>query len=302
MSVKKYLETHTSSLAGKNVAVTGATGGLGRELCLDLASLGAHLILVNRSETKAKALEAEIAAQYPGTKITHVFADLEDIAAVRRAADALRAVGVDVLIHNAGAYDIPRHKCTTGLDNVFQIDFASPYFLTRELLPHMRERGGARVVAVGSVAHNYSKTDPADVDFSTRKASSKVYGNAKRYLMFSLYELFAHPDMVGDVTLSVVHPGITFTNITAHYPPVIFAIIKYPMKIIFPPVKKACLSLVRGVFEPCAYHEWIGPRIFDVWGYPQKRTLTTVTRAESAAIFATAEKSLDLCRSICYNN
>ena len=158
--------------------------------------------------------------------------------------------------------------------------------MTMELLPLLRERGG-RVIAVGSIAHDYSESDPDDVDFSTRERASRVYGNAKRYLMFSLYELFAGET---DATLSVVHPGITFTGITAHYPKVIFALIKHPMKVIFMRPKKAALSLLSGAYESCGYHEWIGPRFFNVWGLPRKKRLHTATAEESARIFRSAQR------------
>ena len=62
---------------------------------------------------------------------------------------------------------------------------------------------------------------------------------------FSLFELFRSEK---SVTLSVTHPGITFTNITAHYPKLIFAVIKHPMKVIFMKTDKASLSIVKGVF------------------------------------------------------
>ena len=74
---------------------------------------------------------------------------------VEKAAKELMELEVDVLIHNAGAYSIPRHKCKSGYDNVFQINFASPYYLTRRMMPYLRSKGG-RVVAVGSIAHRYS--------------------------------------------------------------------------------------------------------------------------------------------------
>ena len=105
--------------------------------------------------------------------------------------------------------------------------------------------------------------------------------------MFALYELFKNES---DVTLSVTHPGITFTNITAHYPRLIYAIIKHPMKIIFMKPRRAALSLVRGVFEPCGYCEWIGPRVFDVWGLPRKRTLSSCDASERAEIHRIAEE------------
>ena len=48
-------------------------------------------------------------------------------------------------------------------------------------MPGIEARGG-RIVAVSSIAHNYSEIDERDVDFSTRRKASIVYGNAKRYL------------------------------------------------------------------------------------------------------------------------
>ena len=136
---------------------------------------------------------------------------------------------------------------------------------------------GGRVVVVGSVAHNYSKIDPDDVDFSTRTAASKVYGNAKRYLMYALHELFREEE---GATLAVTHPGITFTNITAHYPPLIFALIKHPMKVIFMSPRRAALSIVRGVFEMSLYRTWIGPVLLDVWGLPRVKKLRTAKDEE----------------------
>ena len=283
MKFKAWLKKNTSSLVGKTVAVSGATGGIGRELCFYLASLGASLVLVNRSETRAKALGEEIISRYPDTKIDFITADMEDMSSVRRVADELLEKGIDILFLNAGAYSIPRHKCDTGYDNVFQINFVSPYYLARRLLPSIRERGG-RIVAVGSIAHRYSRTDAADIDFSTRKKASLVYGNSKRYLMCALPAL---AEKEGEIV--IVHPGITFTNITAHYPKFIFAIIKHPMKVVFMSVKKATLSILSGAFLSTSGDEWIGPRLFDVWGLPKRKKLK-LSDDEAERIKAAAEE------------
>ncbi len=280
----KWLDKHTSSLQGKTVAVTGTTGGLGKELCRCLAALGASLVLLDRNAEKSAAFRDELTATYSIDAIC-IHVDLQNFDSVKQAVAALHNYPIDIFIHNAGAYSIPRHTCDTGFDNVFQINFVSPYYIIRELLATLRERHG-HVMVVGSIAHNYSKIDASDVDFATRQQASKVYGNAKRFLMFSLYELFENET---DVTLAVTHPGITFTNITAHYPPWLFAIIKHPMKVIFMKPRKACLSLLKGVFEPCRYHEWIGPRLFDIWGLPKTRVLRTVSKTESQQIGEIAE-------------
>ena len=91
----------------------------------------------------------------------------------------------------------------------------------------------------------------------------------------------------------MVHPGITFTNITAHYPKWLFALIKHPMQVIFMPARRAALSVLKGVFESTAYGEWIGPRLFDVWGLPRKRKLHTFTAAEADIAYQAVERLTD---------
>ena len=285
MNIEKWLKNNTCDLSGKTVAVTGSTGGLGRELCQYLAKLGATLILMDRNKERSERFAEELWDEYD-VDVKCINVDLEDMDSVKLATDRLLLEDVDVFIHNAGAYSIPRHKCTTGLDNVFQINFVSPYYIVKRILPKLRQKK-VRVVVVGSIAHNYSKADENDVDFSTRKQASKVYGNAKRYLMYSLIALFRDER---EAKLAITHPGIAFTNITAHYPKLVFAIIKYPMKIIFMKPRRACLSILRGVFDHCEGREWIGPKLFDVWGMPKKKKLSTASEDEIAYISQKAEE------------
>ncbi len=289
MDIEKWIKLNTEDLGGKTVAVTGSTGGLGNELCNYLAKLGASLILVDRNIEKSQSFAFELKEKY-NINIECITADLADFSSVKAATEALKQCKIDIFVHNAGAYSIPRYKTDIDYDNIFQINFISPYYIIKELLPNLRKVKG-RVVAVGSIAHNYSKADKTDIDFSLRSASSLVYGNAKRYLMFSLYELFKTET---EASLAVTHPGITFTNITAHYPKVIFAVIKHPMKIIFMKPKKAALCILKGCFEATNHHKIIGPNIFSIWGYPKQKLLKTCGVEESEFIFETAEKIYNL--------
>jgi len=290
---KKWLAKNTESLIGKTVAITGSTGGLGKELSRYLLHLGASLILVDRSYERSMAHKNALTEEFPGADIKLITSDLSDFESVKQAGEALNLERVDFLIHNAGAYSIPRKVCDTGYDNVYQINFVSPYYLTRTLMKSIKERGG-RIIIVGSIAHNYSKTDKCDVDFKTRKKASRVYGNAKRFAMFSAFELLSDKDCPA---ISVCHPGITFTNITSHYPKLIFAIIKHPMKIIFMRRDKAALSILKGVFDSTKKNEWIGPRFFNVWGLPKKMPLKTVTQEESNFIKETSDKIYEQIKS-----
>ena len=284
MNYKKWLSENTTSLKGKTVAISGSTGGIGKELCKFFCSLSASLILIDRSKSRSDALKESLLAEFPKVSIKAYYLDLEDISATREMARTLQADDIDYLVLNAGAYKIPRSKGENGYENVFNINFVSPYILANALLPKIKARGG-KLIAVGSIAHNYSKIDLSDVDFATRRAPSKIYGNAKRYLMYSLWSLTEYRDVI-----NIAHPGIAVTNITSHYPKVIYAIIKYPMKIIFMSPKKACLSILYGLFTDTKQNEWIGPRIFDVWGLPTKRILTTCSQEEAEKISELAKE------------
>lgn len=273
----------TRNLFGKHVALTGASGGLGKALCAQILACGGSLTVIDRNQKKQAALIAELKSAYPDAEIHGLLADMEELASVKALAEALRERPLHHLILNAGAYSIPRHTTAEGLDNVFMINFVSPYYLTRALLPHLRASGGS-AVAVGSIAHDYSRTDENDEDFSTRTRASLVYGNAKRHLMAAYFDLAKKGERV-----AVAHPGISFTGITAHYPKLIFSLIRYPMKLIFMKPRKAALSIFEGLFTDTAPAEWIGPRLFGIWGSPKKRRLKSIKPEEQARLAAYAD-------------
>ena len=265
---------------GRKVALFGATGGIGEELCRYILELGGTLIMVGRSEEKLQMLQDRLQTDFPDAQNSYLLCELEEMESVVKVCEVLKEKDVDVLIHNAGAYSIPRKTCDTGYDNVYQINFVSPYYITNRLLSHLEEKEG-KVITVGSIAHNYSKIDEKDWDFSARSRASLVYGNAKRQLMFAMMQLAKeHPK----VHFAITHPGITFTNITNHYPKLIFFLIKNPMKWIFMKPKKAALSILQGLFEETVEDEWIGPRWFDVWGNPKKKRLHTCSEEEKRSI------------------
>ena len=114
MRIEKWIEKNTRSLSGKTVAISGSTGGLGRELCRHIACLGGSLVLVDRNYKKSLALAEELRGEFSGLSIKQVTADMSDMNSVRSCADELSAMEIDYLILNAGAYSIPRCVVDTG--------------------------------------------------------------------------------------------------------------------------------------------------------------------------------------------
>ena len=262
------------------IAITGSTGGLCSLIAKELALKGNDLILVDRNIQKSEANAAAIKKICPKAKVETVTCDLSDFNGVKAAAERLKNSGVEILLLGAGIYNVPLYKTDVGYNNVFTVNFLSQYYMADELAKDCKSL--KKVVAIGSVAHNYGKFDIKDVDYSSRKKPSKIYGNSKRILMAALYERFFD----GNVKLSVAHPGVTLTNMTNHYPKAINRLVKIGVKTLFPSPKKAIRAIVNAVYEDCGYLEWIGPSVFGVWGKPKKTALKTMTENESKKIYA----------------
>ncbi|MBE7076947.1 MAG: SDR family NAD(P)-dependent oxidoreductase [Clostridiales bacterium] len=285
MKLKKWIKENTTSLKGVKIAITGATGGLGEHVATTLVKLGATLFLLARNEEKTKALIKKISLIYPNANLQYIYCDLTNFESVKSATQELKIYEIDMLFHNSGIYNVPRTITSIGFDNVFQVNFLMPYYMTKELLPTLNKSKFGKVMVTGSVAHNYSKFNKSDIQFLKEKKSSKVYGNSKRMLMFSLYELMKNQNC----KLSIAHPGVTLTNMTNHYPKCINWLVKIGIKLLFPSNEKAIRSLIKAVFDETDYHEWIGPSIFNVWGKPKKQKLKTCSEEESNEIFTISE-------------
>lgn len=285
MTIKKWIKQNTQDLSGKTIAITGSTGGLGNEICKILAELGASLILLNRNKQKTQIQVEELTKITPNVHTKFLNLDMENFNTLNSVVNVLKDEKIDVLILNAGAFNLKRKTTTLGYDNIFQINFLGPYFLTKKLLPYMNKN--SKAVVVGSIAHRYTNLNENDLELKSEKNSQKIYGNSKRLLMFSLFELFKSQK---NTKLCVTHPGITQTNITSNYPKILQPLIKIGMKTIYSSPKKACLSIVKGIFDETEPFTWIGPKRNNIWGYPKKQTLKTCSPEECAKIFEIAEK------------
>ena len=294
MNINKWIKENTTNLKGKTIVITGASGDLGRETCRILALLGANLIFLNRSEKKSSLLKEEILKINPSCSVNYLIVDFQDFNSVLDVSKKLNQYDVDILIINAGAYKIERRISDIGYDNIFQINCLSPYFLIKETLMKMRKRKKGKIIMVSSIAYNYSCLNEEDIDFKKVKKDSLAYGNSKRFLMYSLFELFKEEK---DIELSIVHPGITYTNITSHFPKFIYFFIKYGMRFVFISNKKAVLNMIYGVFNKCDYGYWIGPKYFNIWGYPKYKRLKKYDINESEKMYKISEEIYFKCKN-----
>jgi len=140
------------SLQDKKILLTGAAGGIGRLLALELAAKGAHLALVERDLQKAQAVCNEITAL--GGVARPLAADLsspEGLApVVQQAWDALN--GLDVLINNAGIMDFTRfeQQDKQRIELTISTNVTAAILLARDALPLFQKQGSGHIVNIGS--------------------------------------------------------------------------------------------------------------------------------------------------------
>ena len=129
------------------IMITGSTDGIGLATARTLVAEGHKVLIHGRSATKLESVQAEL-----GEKVETHRADLSDLDAVRAMAGVIREHHghLDVLINNAGVYNVPAERTPSGLDMRFAVNTIAPYVLTRALLPIIPS--GGRVVNLSSAA------------------------------------------------------------------------------------------------------------------------------------------------------
>jgi len=130
----------------KTALVTGATSGIGRAIAIALAKAGYEVLAVGRNRD---ALD-ELRALDPSIKPIRL--DVKDRAAVE---EAVRGLHVDVLVNNAGIMPPLGHFAdidVAAIDAAIDLNLTATLFMTRMIVPQMRERGSGHVVFTGSTA------------------------------------------------------------------------------------------------------------------------------------------------------
>jgi NAD(P)-dependent dehydrogenase (short-subunit alcohol dehydrogenase family) len=195
-------------MAGKTCLVTGATSGIGRVTALELARMGADVVLVGRNAGKAAAA-AERIKHETGANVEVLLADLSSQAEVHRLAEAFLSTHarLDVLVNNAGAVYSAREESVDGIELTLALNHLSYFLLTNLLLKTLIASGPARVVNVSSEAHRMARINFADLQAQQRYRGFTVYGQSKLANILFTKELARR--LAGtEVTANALHPGV----------------------------------------------------------------------------------------------
>lgn len=191
------------NLNGKTAFVCGSTQGIGKATALELASLGARVVLVARNVEKLKAVQAELSTPN-GQSHGHLVADFSHPEGLKSALEDWKnanSEAVHILVNNTGGpAGGPAHTAeTSAFQAAFNQHLVCNQVLVQALLPRMRDAGEGRIINVIST----SVKQPLD----NLGVSNTIRGAVANWAKTLANEL--GPD---GITVNNVLPGATSTE------------------------------------------------------------------------------------------
>lgn len=195
-------------LTGKTAVVTGASSGLGADAALAYVQAGADVALLARRVEKLNQVKEEI--EKTGRRAIAVKCDVTDEESVKGAVqEVLKEFGhIDILLNNAGV------AVRGGVDSMseedwdrsFNTNVKGIFFMSKYVVPQMKERGYGKIVNIASVNAVIADKNDVFIRHSYNASKSAVLGLTKG--MACSYARYG-------ITVNAVGPALFETEMTA---------------------------------------------------------------------------------------
>jgi NAD(P)-dependent dehydrogenase (short-subunit alcohol dehydrogenase family) len=199
-------------MQGKVCLITGGSRGIGQAAAIDLAGMGAQVVIVARDPERGAATVTRIERE-TGQTAGVIVADLSSLEGVRQVAQEYRAQygRLDVLVNNAGAVFSQRSLTVDGFERTFALNHLAYFLLTNLLIDLLRADAPSRIVNVSSAAHQGAVLDFDDLQSEQKYAGFRAYGRSKLANILFTHELARRLEGTG-VTANCLHPGVVATG------------------------------------------------------------------------------------------
>jgi len=184
-----------------NIAITGATSGIGLETARALLEKGHQLIFLVRNTEKAQRIMKDLPNSH---NINVISCDLADLKSVQQAASALQkqTAQLDVLINNAGGTFTERMESKDGYELHLAVNHLGHFLLVKNAMEYLK-KCQTKVINVSSEAHQAANVDFNDLNLEKNYSIIKGYGNAKLYNILLTKSLAER-----GLTSYALHPGV----------------------------------------------------------------------------------------------
>lgn len=190
------------SVEGRVACVTGASSGLGRRAATVLAAAGARVVGVARRRAALEDWQAEI-----GFDAAVVEGDVADRAGQKDLGARIAASfgPPDIVVHAAGlnnTREVADEVTDDGWDATLAVNLSAPFFLSRLMVPAMREKGWGRIVTFASLQ-------------STRAFPGGIAYGATKGGVAQLTRAMAEAWSGAGINANAIGPGFFPTELTA---------------------------------------------------------------------------------------
>ncbi len=189
--------------ADKNIWITGASSGIGKEVAIEISKAQTNLILSGRNLAALK--ETASLCRENGSRTKIVPFDLADPESISHAAGEVLSekIKVDALYHFGGISQRSLAKDSPiEVDRkIFEINFFGTVALTKAILPRMIENGGGHIAVTSSIVGKFG--------FPCRSAYA-----ASKHALHGFFESLRAECLRENIRVSVIIPGRIKTNIS----------------------------------------------------------------------------------------
>jgi len=194
--------------------VTGATAGIGYYTALEIARMGASVIIIGRDQPKCMAAVKMIQEQTGNPSVEYLLADLSSQAQIRIAARKFyeQHDHLDILVNNAGGFFMRRILSVDGIEMTLAVNHLAYFLLTNLLINALKGNPGARVVNVSSGSHFNQHLDFNNLQLMKFYNPMQAYGRSKLANILFSYE-FARRVSGTSITSNALTPGVVATDI-----------------------------------------------------------------------------------------
>jgi fengycin family lipopeptide synthetase B len=141
-------------LENKNCFITGATGGIGKEIAFNLASNKCNLFITSRDKIELKKLESDLKKKHEDLVIFSYAGDLNFVNDMNEIVESSRLNfnSFDILVNSAGVFEIKSLEESTieDFEKIFNINVRAPFYFTKIFSSDMALNNWGRIVNIGS--------------------------------------------------------------------------------------------------------------------------------------------------------
>ncbi len=203
-----------SDLTGKYCLVTGASSGIGREIALGLAKLGARVSMVGRDPLRGRAALEYVCKGSGNRSVELMLADLSSQGQIKALVNTFKLTngGLHLLVNNAGIIIDKRQLSVDGIEMTFAVNYIAYFMLTNLLLDLLKHSAPARVVNLTSAIHRTVRLDFDNLQGEKKFNRDRVYAQSKLADIIFTNELARRLEGTG-VTANSVCPGAVSSNL-----------------------------------------------------------------------------------------